>query len=158
MTSDVIKTEADLEQYLQSPEHLERKREFDEWSRRVGLRADPIVEELSSLWKLLRFSPEAMAIQKGDPDIAFQVEWRDPATQQKWFIRMDYSSEIGDSYCYWLEGNEARAEKEFEYFAHGTPERFITNEEKQRYDWAFRNAIMSFVVARFIPADRLKHD
>lgn len=129
-----------VQAYLDSDEFKREKEEFDAWVKRIDELSEPIIDAVD--WHLLEFTDEAMEIQRGDPEIAFQCEW------DGWVIRSDFSSEIGDSSWYWKKGCEQDAVDEWgdtEMFAHGTPVRPITLVELDLHEWHLRSAIRGFV-------------
>jgi len=123
--------------YLASPEFKSEKRDFDAWSGELDRRTAPIITATNGHWHFLEFTAAQREIMAGDPDLAFQVEYND------WVLRMDYSGEIGNGSYHWKKGSEADAEREFEFFAHGTPVRPASAAEQAEWAWAFDTACMS---------------
>lgn len=130
-----------IEEYCNSAAFLKSKKISDDNYARLVAMAAPVISATDTLWFRLGFSPEAMEIQCGDPETAFQCEYGE------YVIRMDFSSEIGNSSMWWRKGYEKEALQELDCFAHGTPLRPATAGEIDQFQWAFHAAIRHFIRA-----------
>lgn len=141
-----LKTDPDsiLAQLRQDPKWVAEQRAFKRWSRDI----DVVIADMADRaeWWLLEFTPEVMAIQCGDPDIAFQCEL------DGYVLRADYVSECGPCSFYWQPGLEEECLEKFEFFGHGTPSRRATAEEMDKYGgWLMRAAFLKYAADHVLP-------